>query len=204
MEALLSRAEVRDFVDVDALIQVGYSRERLIELQLKGTQASKGPFWLACWPASVESAIGSSGSTGWISPGSTASTHRSRTGGMSFRARTRTARVRQRPALLCLLRTGPSTDSTAPSSPVPPATGAPRRERQINVPDIDESASPGDHNWLRSLVRVNLLLWEVLSACGWMTLVISQGRKTLRRQPGTWGGCGDRANRGDRRCGSHP
>lgn len=64
--------------------------------------------------------------------------------------------------------------------------------------------APGDHDWLRSLVRVNLLLWEVLSACVWMTLVISQGRKTLRRQPGTWGGCGDRANRGDRRCGSHP
>ncbi|WP_263444752.1 hypothetical protein [Streptomyces olivaceus] len=32
MEALFSRAEVRDFIDVDALIRAGYSRERLIEL----------------------------------------------------------------------------------------------------------------------------------------------------------------------------
>ncbi|QDY78205.1 nucleotidyl transferase AbiEii/AbiGii toxin family protein [Streptomyces qinzhouensis] len=32
MEALFSRAEARDFIDVDALIQAGYSRERLIEL----------------------------------------------------------------------------------------------------------------------------------------------------------------------------
>ncbi|MGP9019477.1 hypothetical protein ACT1U9_13825 [Streptomyces sp. BR1] len=32
MEALFSRVEVRDFIDVDALIQAGYSRERLIEL----------------------------------------------------------------------------------------------------------------------------------------------------------------------------
>jgi hypothetical protein len=32
MEAPFSRAEARDFIDVDALVQVGYTRERLIEL----------------------------------------------------------------------------------------------------------------------------------------------------------------------------
>lgn len=32
MEALFSRAEARDFIDVDALVQAGYTRERLIEL----------------------------------------------------------------------------------------------------------------------------------------------------------------------------
>lgn len=32
MEALFSRAEARDFIDVDGLIRAGYTRERLIEL----------------------------------------------------------------------------------------------------------------------------------------------------------------------------
>jgi hypothetical protein len=32
MEALFSRAEARDFIDVDALLRAGYTRERLIEL----------------------------------------------------------------------------------------------------------------------------------------------------------------------------
>jgi Nucleotidyl transferase AbiEii toxin, Type IV TA system len=32
LEALFSRAEVRDFIDVEALLRGGYSRERLIEL----------------------------------------------------------------------------------------------------------------------------------------------------------------------------
>lgn len=32
VEALFSRAEVRDFIDVDALLRAGYSRDRLLEL----------------------------------------------------------------------------------------------------------------------------------------------------------------------------
>ncbi|MEW1660509.1 nucleotidyl transferase AbiEii/AbiGii toxin family protein [Streptomyces sp. NPDC093707] len=162
MEALFLWAEVRDFIDVDALIQAGYSRERLIELAAQ-RDAGFGRAVLAQMLAGV----GRFSDRQFLVHG----VDQARVDGVRAQfedwrqelqspgadgARAAAARAPSPAANRA------RADSTAPSGPVPPAAGAPRREPPSNGPRRRWVCfAAGDHNRLRSLVWVNLLFWEV-------------------------------------------
>ncbi|MFJ5594372.1 nucleotidyl transferase AbiEii/AbiGii toxin family protein [Streptomyces noursei] len=134
MEALFSRAEVRDFIDVDALIQAGCSRERLIELA-----AQRGAGFDRAVLAQMLAGVGRFSDRQFLVHGM----DQARVDGVRAQFEdwrqelqspdtngARAAAARSSSPAANRTRT----DSAAPSSPVPPAAGMPRREHPSNGP----------------------------------------------------------------------
>ncbi|WP_345943126.1 hypothetical protein [Streptomyces sp. SID2119] len=134
MEALFFRAEVRDFIDVDALIQAGYSRERLIELA-----AQRDAGFNRAFPAQLLAGVGRFSDPYFLVHG----VDQARVDGVRAEcenwrqelqspdtngARAAAARASSPAANRA------RTDSTAPSSPVLSAVGTPHRGHPSSGP----------------------------------------------------------------------